>query len=823
MRQNSGDQKEDAVSLKRLFARISRPLLVVLLLIPILLLIDALCYRVTLPVTITIQNGAGLLTAGSTRVPLGKISAAQSLQLVAHNPLVHEYQIDGSDSTNNLDLDPDYLSQIAGSPYYRFQSWMRDLDGTSRWRDLRIQASGNLIQSATWPADGASFTLPDTPTLQISLQLQRPETPLSLNLVLNRSNILQITLDRNDRLITVSDLDTAQVLFSTFFPLDPAPFAAMVIDTLTRILLWAIALLLLVWLCERGIEWMWARVFSRRRISGRASGNAMDDNAGTTEQESAAGPRARPGGPGARLSHSRIFKYIFQGLHPIAFIALGGSLIYVLWIALKEFQAQPHIYDASAYFFAAKMVASGQFSVPAPPASKLFPGPFMVIFKGRWFAQYDPGTALTLAPGVWFHVPWLVEPLLGTLALLGIGLIAARLYNRRVATLAVLLGCLSPFYSYLAASYLSHTIALFYLVWGLWALLRFAQGGSGWNMLLCGIGFGMAALTRDLVALLYIVLLVPGIALITWKRGQYRQQRLRRLSGWLTLLLIGLLFFCLYLAYNQMLTGDSLITPRNLFSAGDVWGFGKGIGFYGQHTLAAGFVNLDELLTSLQIDLFGWPFYLTLAFVAIPFLSRQANRIDWFLLIVLVLTVGSYIGYFYHGIYLGPRYLYEDLPFLLILSARGILLLGAWGLEGGRTAARHLSAVKEPLLQKRPALSLSVLALVSALILCNVIYYLPRQATLYQNFTGLPSALPVQTGKIYHSPVHHAVVVTDNLMIYQVVLFPLNDPVLKGDVIYAWGETEEQYLQLHKAFPGRAFYLLVVNLDGSVSYVPYSP
>lgn len=809
--------------MKRLFARISRPLLVVLLLIPFLLLIDALCYRVTLPVTITIQNGAGLLTVGSTRVSLGKISAAQSLQFVAHNPLVHEYQIDGSDSTNNLDLSPDYLSQIAGSPYYRFQSWMRDLDGTSRWRDLRIQASGRLVQSAAWPGNGASFTLPDTSTLQIALQLQRPETPLSLNLILNRSRILQITLDRNDRLITVSDLDTAQVLTSTFFPLDPAPFAAMVIDTLARILLWAIALLLVVCLCEIGFGWMWARVSSRRRIANGTQGDKTNASVETTDQESTVATRARPRDPHPRAGYPRVLKRIFQPLHPVAFLALGGSLIYVLWIALKEFQAQPHIYDASAYFFAAKMIASGQFSVPAPPASKLFPGPFMVIFKGRWFAQYDPGTALTLAPGVWFHVPWLVEPLLGTLALLGIGLIAARLYDRRVATLAVLLGCLSPFYSYLAASYLSHTIALFYLVWGLWALLRFAQGGSGWNMLLCGLGFGMAALTRDLVAMLYIVLLVPGIVLITWKRGQYKQQRLRQLSSWLTLLLIGLLFFCLYLAYNQMLTGDSLITPRNLFSAGDVWGFGKGIGFYGQHTLAAGFVNLDELLTSLQIDLFGWPFYLTLAFIAIPFFSGRATRIDWFLLIVLVLTVGSYIGYFYHGIYLGPRYLYEDLPFLLILSARGILLLGAWGLEGGQTAVRYLRATKESLPQKRPALSLTVLALVSALVLCNVIYYLPRQATLYQNFTGLPSVLPVQTGKIYHSPVHHALVVTDNLMIYQVVLFPLNDPALKGDVIYAWGETEDQYIQLHKAFPGRAFYLLVVNLDGSVSYIPFSP
>lgn len=509
-----------------------------------------------------------------------------------------------------------------------------------------------------------------------------------------------------------------------------------------------------------------------------------------------------------------------QALHPGAYLALACSLAYVLWIALAEYQAEPHIYDASAYVFAAKTLALGQLTAPVPSPGQLFPGPFTVIFNGRWFAQYEPGTALTLAPGFWLHVPWLVEPLLGTLALLGMGLIAARLYNRRVATLAILLGCLSPFYSYLAASYLSHAIALFYLVWGWWALLRFIQREAGWNLLLSGICFGMAALTRDLVALLFITILLPGTVLICWKRGISRRLRWQRLLWWLSLLLLGLLFLALYLGYNLLLTGDPHTTPRTLFFAGDVWGFGRGIGFYGQHTLAAGLVNIDEILTSLQIDLFGWPFYLTLAFCALPFLSGCARKADWFLLLALLLTAGSYIGYFYHGIYLGPRYLFEDLPFLLLLSARGILLLGAWGVQNARTAGRWFAHTREQAIT-RPFWGVSpvTLAIVSALLLCNLIYYLPRQATLYRNFTGLPGTSHLATSQLYHPPLHHTIVVTDDLAIYQVLLFPLNDPLLQGEVIYAWGYTSEQLAQLRQAFPGRAIYLLVVGLDGSVRYL----
>jgi hypothetical protein len=823
------EQKENSRSLKGLLSRTPRPTLAAILLIPVLLLIDAFCYQITLPVTIDIQHGTGTLTVGSTRLALGKkLEQPQDLQFVPHNPLVHEYQLDGSDSTNNLDMDTTYLSQIASSPYYRVQAWMRDLDGTSRWRDLEIQANGREVTNIVWPTNGAKVTLPVASDIHVSLQLQRPETPMSLNLVLRGGRILQITLDRNNRQVTVSDLDTGSTIAGTFFLFDAAPFAAMVVDTLARILLWAVVLLLLVQACEMGIGL--ARRRAHRQLAKAELASVSDLPAYEALPASASNnPRQKPPLALMRKKIHLSVQKLFQALHPVALIALGCSLVYVIWIAVVEYQGQPHIYDASAYLFAAKMYAGGRLWVPAPPLSDLFPGGFMVIWNGRWFAQYDPGTSLTLAPGVLLGVPWLVEPVLGTLALLGIGLIAARLYNRRVATVAVLLGCLSPFYSYLAASYLSHTIALFYLVWGFWALLRFVQGGRGWNMLLCGLCFGMAALTRDLVALLYVAILVPGVVLIHWQRGKWRL-RFSRLAWWLALLLVGIVFANLYLVFNFLVTGDPLLTPRSLFFAGDVWGFGPGIGFYGQHTLAAGFVNLDELLTILQIDLFGWPFYLTLAFLVMPFLTGRARKADWFLLIALIVTAGSYIGYFYHGIYLGPRYLFEDLPFLLILSARGILALGAWGIESGQAAARWLrKKTAQSSFVAQPAISLVTLVLVGALICCNLFYYLPRQAARYQNYTGLPDGYQVYTGlpdgykldtsQIYQSPVHHAIVVTDNQVIYQLVLFPLNDPELKGDVIYALGYETTQFAQLRKAFPGRALYLLVINPDGSVRYI----
>jgi hypothetical protein len=796
--------------LKVVFKFIPRPTLVTILLIPILLLIDTFCYQIALPVTIDIQHGDGTLTVGNTNLSLGQIGQPLALEFAPHDPLVHEYQIDGSDSTNNLNLDTTYLSQIANSPYYRFQAWMRDLNGTSRWRNLEIQANGRTQKSVAWPNNGSVVTLPTASAIHISLQLQRPETPMALDLQLSNQQTLQIILDRNDRLLAVINLDTNQTIASAFFPVDIAPFAAMIVDTLVRILLWACGVLLTVQLIEIGLGLARARwnSWQEKRVSSH-------DRDGEDYKDEEKAISLLP----SAVRFSRKLP-LFSTLHPIALVALCCSLIFVIWIAIVEFQGQPHIYDASAYLFAAKMYAGGHFWVPAPSNSNLFPGGFMVIWQGRWFGQYDPGTALTLVPGIWLGAPWLVEPVLGMLALLGIGLIAARLYDKRVATLAVLLGCLSPFYSYLAASYLSHTITLFYLVWGLWAFLRFVQGGRGWNLPLSALCFGMAALTRDQVALLYIAILLPGVLIVTWERRKYKQSRLPLVAWSLTFIAVAFLFAGFYLSFNQLVTGSPLLTPRSLFFSGDKWGFGQGIGFYGQHNLAAGLVNLDELLTILQIDLFGWPFYLTLAFIALPFLLGRARRADWFLLIALVLTVGCYVGYFYHGIYLGPRYLFEDLPFLLILSARGILTLSAWSIECGEATFNWLQnrmGMRGP--ASKPVLSLVTLLLVGMLVLYNLIYYMPRQVVRYQNYTGLPNGYKLDTSQIYHSPLHNAIVVTDNWSIYQLVLFPLNDPALHGNIIYAWAGNPLQFQQLQQEFPGRTLYLLVMTNDGSVEYI----
>lgn len=120
---------------------------------------------------------------------------------------------------------------------------------------------------------------------------------------------------------------------------------------------------------------------------------------------------------------------------------------------------------------------------------------------------------------------------------------------------------------------------------------------------------------------------------------------------------------------------------------------------------------------------------------------------------------------------------------------------------------------------RQPGVSIMTIALLTVLLLCNIIYYMPRQIVLHQDFSGLPAGYTLDLPEIYHPPLHNAIIVTGDYTLYQMVLFPLNDPLLHDNVLYAFASNSANYAELRSAFPGRTLYQLVIAQDGSVSYV----
>jgi hypothetical protein len=176
-----------------------------------------------------------------------------------------------------------------------------------------------------------------------------------------------------------------------------------------------------------------------------------------------------------------------------------------------------------------------------------------------------------------------------------------------------------------------------------------------------------------------------------------------------------------YLLYNLNTTGNALTLPRNLFNPNDLWGFGVPVA-NGAHTVAAGLVNTDENLTLLQFDLFGWPPLAALSLIGMPFILGRATRVDVLLAACGGAFIVAYVGYFYQGIALGPRYYFEAQPALVLLSARGLQAVG-------RTL--------QQLGLSRVAVSTGIGAIVALLSAYSLVYYLPRAVDRRMDYGAL--------------------------------------------------------------------------------------
>lgn len=723
-------------------------------------------------------------------------SPATRVVFVPGSPVMREYQIDGTDDTNNFTEDASYVSRMADEPYFQFQNWMRDADSYSRWQDIALRDTplGTVQESsASTNTLPATVTLPGGQSVVVSASLMRLEVPARVLVFCGTDLCTVFSINRNDRYVRADSVvaeGAGETLGQVFFPSGPAPFAAEIAYLLAHVALWSLALLTLLTLVHALANS--AFVYVSRRTA------AFIGDASRTSA-------------GRHTIFGRIHPHTWDRL-AIATIALAFG--FTCYVALVQYQAQPHILDASAYVMQAKIFASGHLSAPTPSNLAAFQGPFMVTYDGRWFAQYPPGASLLLAAGYLLRAPWLIEPIMGALGLWGIYRLGRMWYGHATAWIAVFLGALSPFYIYLAASYLSHVPAMFFEVYFLLFLTRYARRMYMRDLVLAAVSWSGLLLTRELSAALVGLVAPVLIFCFYWRR--LRRERGRLLVGVLAALGVALCGGCVYLIYNYVQTGAALVTPRALFSPADQLGFGIGVGFYGQHTLAAGFVNLDELLTSLSIDLYGWPFYLTLAFLPLAFVGKRVRkRWDVCCLALACVLAAAQVAYFYHGIYLGPRYLFDTLPFLLLLTARGMTNLAGLVVHAGRSFMPAAAAAL-----RQNSAQVVVAACVGVLLLCNLTYYLPRQLVLHTNFSGLPVTKPVDVGAIYRLHPSHAVILTDDWYIYNYVVWPLNDPTLSGSALYAYAGSPDAVNALLKEYPHRRFYNLVVGQNGDVHLEP---
>jgi len=484
-------------------------------------------------------------------------------------------------------------------------------------------------------------------------------------------------------------------------------------------------------------------------------------------------------------------------------VAIGViAIVPMSLIAQVLYHGLPNVQDAVAYLFQAQTMALGRLWAPVPRLPSFFYQLFVVIEHGHRFGKYPPGWPALLTLGVLAHVPWLIGPVVAGAGIVVLYLIARLAYGWKLALGAALLAGTSPFLLFVGASFYPHATVWLFAGSAILLLLqwertqphdrdrvRFRLSGEGWKYLTgAGLIFGAAVMTRQLDA---IVLCLPFL-LVLWKRP-------------LSVVWIGIggiVPAIVYFAYNQVLTGSILGNAYVIGRPYDRLGFGRTVGgpghYESNYNFARALWNIVYDLQHLQIGLFGWPFYVTLAIAAVPFLLARATRWDWLFAASSLSVVIAYIFYFADGVwYTYPRYWYVIIPWLCLLTMRGFQELYRLPLRV------RLEGEPRPV-----AAALLPAGLAVVLAINSMVNYVPGTISLLTRFDS-GATVAIDTAARHH--LHDA-------LVFQVQpsrqawwpyggVFNQNSPLLDGNIIWARDERNRDR-RLMRLYPHRRYYRL---------------
>lgn len=165
--------------------------------------------------------------------------------------------------------------------------------------------------------------------------------------------------------------------------------------------------------------------------------------------------------------------------------------------------------------------------------------------------------------------PFLVNPLLAVLGLIGIFLLGREIAGASVGALATLIVACDPVYTAFSLSAMTHTMAAVCGVWAMYFLWRWATGAGRVSAFLCGVLVAAAASARFSEALLFIpVVFVASRTLVVRGRGWRR-----RWSGALLLILGALLAGLPVMLHHWLVFGSPFVTGYSLTSEATAFGW----------------------------------------------------------------------------------------------------------------------------------------------------------------------------------------------------------------------------------------------------------
>lgn len=376
------------------------------------------------------------------------------------------------------------------------------------------------------------------------------------------------------------------------------------------------------------------------------------------------------------------------------FVGACAAWVFSVSVALvwTSYDRHPHIADEVVYLVHARYLAAGKLTLPLLPVPAAFEMDLVTYKENHWYSPCPVGWPLVLAAGSLLGCESLVNPLLAAVVVVLTYYAVREVYSRRTALLAVSLLSVSPWFIFMAMSYMVHISATVFALGAFLGAAKMRRGkGIHWGVL-GGCCLGMVGLIRPLDGALIAPLL--GLWILIGRPGS-RWQIVRAGTYTAATILVG----AAGLWYNRQLTGDPLLFPVseycNLYFApgSNALGFGpnRGAGWggldpYHGHSPFEALINTNLNAFALNIELFGWSTGSLLVIAA--YLCYGMKGRDWLLAGLVLWVIAAYSLYWFSGgPDFGPRYWFFTLIPLVVLTVRGIARFRAMGRSSASATA----------------------------------------------------------------------------------------------------------------------------------------
>ncbi|MDW8113727.1 MAG: glycosyltransferase family 39 protein [candidate division WOR-3 bacterium] len=496
----------------------------------------------------------------------------------------------------------------------------------------------------------------------------------------------------------------------------------------------------------------------------------------------------------------KIKSIILYQINTKNFLILLSTLFFIIsnLISWLVFEHIPHIMDSIAQCFQARIFASGRLYLPAIYDNYFFS--FFSIFNDgeRWYGIYPFGHSLLLMLGSFLKMEWIINPLLGTLTLIIFYYLGKEIYDEKTGRLTALLSFISPFFLFMSSEYMNHSSALLFLSLFILFYFRTLKSAKIFYPLFAGISLGMGVNIRPLTTL---AISFPFIIYSLYLLIKFRSKLLLKffLIVLFTLLGVGLFFL-----YNYLTTGNPFISGYKAYYALEFHhtnfglGFGKrGWDWWGEHTPLRGFIQTGNNLNALNRYLFESPIP-GLLLIFLLFITFAQNFSDYLLLSSFLFLPFAYFFYWFQDLCFGPRFLYEALGPILLLSSRGILLF-----------PKFIEKYGDKEIKEKVKNGISIIIFLS--FLTTLFVGLPPLVNKYKkSYWGVNNKL---YEKIKKRKIKNALIFVNPLFpydwgmgdTYYGSVFLRNDFTFKGDIVYALDRGKDNYI-LMKNFPKRKYY-----------------